>query len=79
MVYVLLSLYDIRYVYDFKRLLNEILEIEDENRLGGINMTKKLRVAIIGCGGIAKGKHLPSLAKLSQIEMVAFCDIEAHS
>jgi len=39
-------------------------------------MTKKLRVAIIGCGGIAKGKHLPSLAKLSQIEMVAFCDIE---
>lgn len=40
------------------------------------NMTKKLRVGIIGCGGIAKGKHMPSLAKLSQIEMVAFCDIE---
>ncbi|MDR4945545.1 Gfo/Idh/MocA family protein [Neobacillus cucumis] len=39
-------------------------------------MTKKLRVGIIGCGGIAKGKHMPSLAKLSQIEMVAFCDIE---
>ncbi|WP_040206055.1 Gfo/Idh/MocA family protein [Neobacillus jeddahensis] len=39
-------------------------------------MEKKLRVGIIGCGGIAKGKHLPSLAKLSQVEMVAFCDIE---
>ncbi|MEW9669349.1 Gfo/Idh/MocA family protein [Ammoniphilus sp. 3BR4] len=39
-------------------------------------MTKKVRVGIIGCGGIANGKHLPSLAKLSQVEMVAFCDVE---
>ncbi|PUB09999.1 Gfo/Idh/MocA family protein [Paenisporosarcina sp. OV554] len=39
-------------------------------------MSKKLRVAIIGCGGIANGKHLPSLKKLEQVEMVAFCDIE---
>ena len=37
---------------------------------------KKLKIGIIGCGGIATGKHLPSLAKLSdKIEMVAFCDI----
>lgn len=40
-----------------------------------INMSK-LKVAIIGCGGIANGKHMPSLAKLDTIEMVAFCDIE---
>lgn len=38
-------------------------------------MTKKLRVGIIGCGGIANGKHMPSLAKLTQVEMVAFCDV----
>jgi predicted dehydrogenase len=38
-------------------------------------ITKKLRVGIIGCGGIANGKHMPSLAKLNTVEMVAFCDI----
>jgi predicted dehydrogenase len=36
---------------------------------------RKLRVGIIGCGGIANGKHMPSLAKQSKAEMVAFCDI----
>ncbi len=35
----------------------------------------KVRVGIIGCGGIAFGKHMPSLAKLAQVEMVAFFDI----
>lgn len=35
----------------------------------------ELKVGIIGCGGIAKGKHLPSLSKLSQVELAAFCDI----
>ena len=39
-------------------------------------MKKKLKVGIIGCGGIANGKHMPSLAKIAEIEMVAFCDIE---
>ncbi len=34
-----------------------------------------LKVAIIGCGGIANGKHMPSLAKLSSAQMTAFCDI----
>ena len=39
-------------------------------------MEKKLvRVGIIGCGGIANGKHMPSLKKLKNVEMVAFCDI----
>ncbi|MBN4069943.1 MAG: oxidoreductase [Alkaliphilus sp.] len=37
---------------------------------------KKLKIGIIGCGGIANAKHMPSLAKLDNIEMVAFCDIE---
>ena len=38
-------------------------------------MEKKLRVGIIGCGGIANGKHMPSLKKIEEVEMVAFCDI----
>lgn len=37
--------------------------------------SKKLKVGIIGCGGIANGKHMPGLHKLGNVEMVAFCDI----
>ncbi len=40
-------------------------------------MNQKLRIGIIGCGGIANGKHMPGLAKLSNVEMVAFCDTVA--
>jgi len=36
---------------------------------------EKLKIGIIGCGGIANGKHMPSLKKLKTAEMVAFCDI----
>lgn len=36
----------------------------------------KIRAAVIGCGGIANGKHLPALAALKdRVEVVAFCDI----
>ena len=39
-------------------------------------MEKKLiRVGIIGCGGIANGKHMPALQKVENCRMVAFCDI----
>ncbi len=34
-----------------------------------------VRIGIIGCGGIANGKHLPSLSQLEEVELVAFCDI----
>lgn len=34
-----------------------------------------VRVGIIGCGGIANGKHMPALRKVEGVEMVAFCDI----
>lgn len=38
--------------------------------------SSKLKIGIIGCGGIANQKHMPSLKRLSaQCEMVAFCDI----
>ncbi len=36
---------------------------------------KKLRIGIIGCGGIANNKHFPALKTQSdKCEMVAFCD-----
>ena len=38
-------------------------------------MEKVLKAGIIGCGGIANGKHMPSLKRNAKIEMVAFCDI----
>ena len=38
-------------------------------------MDKKMKIGIIGCGGIANSKHMPALAKLDDVEMVAFCDI----
>lgn len=38
-------------------------------------MSRILKIGIIGCGGIANGKHLPSLGKLKNVEVVAFCDI----
>ena len=38
-------------------------------------MNKKVKVGIIGCGGIANGKHIPNLSKLPDVELVAFCDL----
>ncbi|QMV13784.1 Gfo/Idh/MocA family protein [Vibrio spartinae] len=39
-------------------------------------MSNKLKVAIIGCGGIANQKHLPALKNQSELcEIVAFCDV----
>lgn len=38
-------------------------------------MARLIKVGIIGCGGIANGKHMPSLAKVDDCEMVAFCDL----
>ncbi len=40
-----------------------------------IGANDKVRVGIIGCGGIANGKHMPALKKVPNVEMVAFCDI----
>ena len=36
---------------------------------------KIFRVGIVGCGGIANGKHMPALKKLPNAQMAAFCDI----
>lgn len=38
-------------------------------------MSKKLKMAIIGVGGIARNAHLPAYANIDNIEIVAVCDI----
>ena len=38
-------------------------------------MPTKLRVGVIGCGGIAKQIHLPSLHDIEECEIVAVCDL----
>ena len=35
----------------------------------------RLRIGIIGCGGIANGKHLPALKAINRADIVAFCDL----
>ncbi len=36
--------------------------------------SQKLRFGIIGCGGIARQRHMPSLAKLPEVDLAAFFD-----
>ena len=38
-------------------------------------MDRIVKVGIIGCGGIAQNKHMPSLSKIENVRMVAFCDL----
>ena len=38
-------------------------------------MARVIKIGMIGCGGIANSKHMPSLSKVADCEMVAFCDI----
>lgn len=38
-------------------------------------MDRIVKIGIIGCGGIANGKHMPSLRKVENVQMVAFCDL----
>lgn len=36
---------------------------------------KKVRIGIVGCGGIANNKHLPSIKANGNFEIIAYCDI----
>ena len=51
--------------------------MKSENKPKGVllNMERIVKVGIIGCGGIANGKHMPTLAQVENVQMVAFCDI----
>ncbi|MHB8128316.1 MAG: Gfo/Idh/MocA family protein [Mobilitalea sp.] len=37
---------------------------------------EKVKIGIVGCGGIANNKHLPAIKKNGNFEIVAFCDIK---
>ncbi len=37
---------------------------------------RKVKVGIVGCGGIANQKHLPAIQKNGNFEIIAFCDID---
>lgn len=36
---------------------------------------EKLKIGIVGCGGIANNKHLPAIKRNGNFEILAFCDI----
>ena len=36
---------------------------------------KKLRIGVVGCGGIFNGAHRPAYLKMDNVEIVALCDI----
>lgn len=36
---------------------------------------KKLKIGLIGCGGIAKSSHAPAYENMDQVEIVGVCDI----
>jgi len=38
-------------------------------------MSKKIRIGVIGAGGIANSVHMPSLAEIPECEVVAICDL----
>lgn len=38
-------------------------------------MSQKLKIGIVGCGGIANYAHLPAYANMDNVEIVALCDI----
>ena len=41
------------------------------------SLQKNVNVAVIGAGGIARSAHLPSLAEMADVEVVAVCDLIA--
>ncbi len=49
--------------------------VKTEKALKAPKLPRTVRIGIVGCGGIANGKHMPNLKKLPNVEMVAFCDI----
>lgn len=38
-------------------------------------MSKKLKIGVVGCGGIARFAHFPAYANMDNVEIVAVCDI----
>jgi predicted dehydrogenase len=40
------------------------------------DIMRKVKIGIVGCGGIANGKHLPAIQRNGNFEILAFCDIK---
>jgi len=38
-------------------------------------MSEKLKIGVIGAGGIARSVHMPSLSEIEDVEVVAICDL----
>ena len=55
---------------DMKKSLDYLRELGKES-----DMTKIIKAGVVGCGGIANGKHFPAIKKNGKIELVAFCDL----
>lgn len=47
--------------------------------MSGKNHTKKLRVGIVGAGGIVRQRHLPGLRALPNVQVVAVCNSSVES
>jgi len=61
---------------------NKIIDPQKKLKFGSkrkkkenFSMERIVKIGIIGCGGIANGKHMPALSKIPNVRMVAFCDI----
>lgn len=48
---------------------------ENETFKEEITVDRIVKIGIIGCGGIANNKHMPSLSAIPNVRLVAFCDI----
>lgn len=48
---------------------------QNTKNLEDTKVERIVKIGIIGCGGIANGKHMPALSKLPNVRLVAFCDI----
>lgn len=38
----------------------------------------KIRVGVIGCGGIARNRHIPAFAAQPDVEIIAMCDVDEN-
>jgi predicted dehydrogenase len=47
--------------------------------MSGKNQAKKLRIGIVGAGGIVRQRHLPGLRALANVQVVAVCNSELES
>ncbi|HEX2464056.1 MAG TPA: Gfo/Idh/MocA family oxidoreductase, partial [Thermoanaerobaculia bacterium] len=50
-----------------------------ERRFEGVAAGRPLRLGIVGCGGLVRGRHLPVLRDLPEIAVVAVADLDPRA